>query len=207
MSLSSYRESRESIRERFLTGISTGMTNDTSGPGSTSSTAHVGDENEPLEELNARALEVINRIQAKLTGRDFNTSSHQIRYKHSIEKFGVLQTENHEPQSLSILTSNTNKHSGIMETSNSSFNLSISQSNSSKDYLTSLTASNSLNDGMTTSASLSAQTTDTTDTNSTSPSKDINAELSVESQVEMLVSQATSIENLCLLYPGWGAFW
>ena len=35
-----------------------------------------GDIDEPLEELNSRALEVINRIQAKLTGRDFDTIKH-----------------------------------------------------------------------------------------------------------------------------------
>jgi len=35
----------------------------------------IGEDGEPLQEnLNARALEVINRIQAKLTGRDFTTS-------------------------------------------------------------------------------------------------------------------------------------
>ena len=37
--------------------------------------ANESDEVEPPEDLNARALEVINRIQAKLTGRDFAKSA------------------------------------------------------------------------------------------------------------------------------------
>ena len=57
------------------TDVNTGSLIAESLVGSSSISANESDEVEPPEDLNARALEVINRIQAKLTGRDFAKSA------------------------------------------------------------------------------------------------------------------------------------
>jgi len=42
---------------------------------------------------------------------------------------------------------------------------------------------------------------------STSYSTSLDEELNVEEQVERLIAEATSAENLCQLFVGWCAFW
>ena len=91
-------------------------------------------EEEPLQEanLNARALEVINRIQAKLTGTDFM-----------------------QPPTLDI------------DTSSHSDTTTVRPVLDEADY----------------------------------------AIMTVEQQVERLIQEATSVENLCQLFTGWCALW
>ena len=92
-------------------------------------------DDDPLEDLNARALEVINRIQAKLTGRDF--------------------------------AEGYTTDSGIVDGADGYPHRNLK----------------------------------------TRPQTIVAEDLTVELQVERLIAEATSVENLCQLYPGWCPYW
>merc|ERR1711871_530194 len=185
---------RESLRDKILTGM--GVGDQSQGSSSTTIAGYGADENEPLEDLNARALEVINRIQAKLTGRDFEGYRYGLRYKHSIEKAGVIQTATVDYNTISLSEFTTNIGNTInrsqIGTSAAYLQHSSNDTSTTMNGVTLPTSSGS--SSCRNSILLSTQTVNSEES---LRSKEGTVELSVEAQVEMLVSQATSIENLC----------
>ena len=129
-------------------------------------------DDDPLEDLNTRALEVINRIQAKLTGRDFIDVADENEDEEDRDMDGEDEDEGEgeeeEGENMGGQRTQTNKRTTTTKNNNNK-----KKKTGKKKRTTSRPQRN----------------------------------LTVEMQVGRLIAEATSVENLCQLYPGWCPWW
>jgi hypothetical protein len=135
---------------------------------------------------NARALQVLARVKEKLTGRDFKTSSGST-YGVPNPNMLIVGTLAGYPNPPQPTTANTDGKNGPIVTAG----LGIAVD-------TNGTANGVLNGN-------GIQTI--TNGKAAEPKPPAPEELGVSDQVDKLLAQATSVENLCQHYIGWCSFW